>query len=812
MKFVKFIFVLIASLMCACSDSSKKLPELSKDENPLILMFAIAGKPDNDFLKNRLEGFKNAGITQFLIYPRSGCQFNYMKDDWLSAVKFMIDEAKRLNFSSVWLYDEFNWPSGTANKQVMKINPEYGLHHLSAVKQADGSIGFEIVVKDDVADLLNDAPVDLFISMTHEKYYELFKEDFGGIIKGIFTDEPGVGYFSKDKKYIRSIPYYKGLEEDYKKATSRDLRADMLAAIKTNTDIYHAPVAKLVGARMKKHYTKKISDWAKSHGILATGHLLFEDTPRRSMLSCGHILDVLDGLSFPAIDEIYTHKDVRSFEWLTFGSAMYAIEKNGRGGLAELFALGPCDTLLSTYRRQIWLASAFGVNRYLLAISQTDLRQKGTDDIYAGGMSSWLSSFSTSQPWFEKISVLAEDAKNAARFSEKEKSPLVSVVYPYEVVDMNLLLVALVEKQISWKLVKENEQVKTKYRLHLSKNGIECKNATGKTLQDIIDCIDKQECNRALIAEKSDLLAKDIFIQHYKDGSFLAVNFTDKKRELVLQRNGKKIDIVMQPMGILALEKDENPKQVSNKIISASQPQWDIEINRPNTLRPSFVKSDTFEFSTTENMKLSFAIRNHGRAVELSLDGKKLNGSKLCEVLPDGFKNLYRQVDVNISAGKHSLKLENNAIDGAYSPIVCITGCFSENQNILSRYKNNGYGLNGYVGKIKQTTNITIPPNATSIEFNTQGMVSELFIDGKSYGTKMWYPFRWDIPKNINGKNVEVKLVRFTSMARCFGKRVEDYIKGDISSLNWAYDMAKNFFPKQNKIPLSPYAEMVFFE
>ena len=125
--------ILLSLTFCAISLTalSRTPPE---DENPLIPMGAVVGKPDAQTIKKALKGFKDVGITQYLIYPRSGCELEYMSDEWLDTCEKICATAKELGYTSIWLYDEFNWPSGTANKTVMKQNPDFVFRHLNAVK------------------------------------------------------------------------------------------------------------------------------------------------------------------------------------------------------------------------------------------------------------------------------------------------------------------------------------------------------------------------------------------------------------------------------------------------------------------------------------------------------------------------------------------------------------------------------------------------------------------------------------------------------------------------------------------------------
>lgn len=69
-----------------------------------------------------------------------------MSGEWLDACENICAIAEELGFTSVWLYDEFNWPSGTANKTVMAENPNFAYRHLDVAKARDGKL--EIVMRE----------------------------------------------------------------------------------------------------------------------------------------------------------------------------------------------------------------------------------------------------------------------------------------------------------------------------------------------------------------------------------------------------------------------------------------------------------------------------------------------------------------------------------------------------------------------------------------------------------------------------------------------------------------------------------------
>ena len=804
-KFLKNALVGFA-LLAGIELNGADLAKMPADENPLILMFAINGKPENSYFGKYLKIFRNAGITQFMIYARSGCEFNYMQEDWCNIVKYMVDEAKRLKFSSVWLYDEFNWPSGTANKKVMQLNPEHALHQLSAYRDENGEIKFKVVKNPQMSNLLDADAVQSFINLTHEKYYSFLKEDFGGIIRGIFTDEPALSYFLNNPKYIKSIAYYDGIEQDYKKLTGNDLRSDIVSGITTNSAPYRAALSKLLAKRFRESYIDKITRWATNHNIYATGHLLNENAPSSSHLASGHILDVLPGLSFPAIDDINTHESMPNIEWLTYSSGEYAIDKNGRkGGMVELFALGPCDIDISRVRRNIWFSAMFGMNRYLLAISQSDLRTKISNSKNGNqSLTYWLSSFSPSQPWFEKIAVLGEDAKKAAKFALKEPDAKVSVEYPYEVKNIPAFIRMLANNQITWKLFKEGDKTDAPYPITFSGKGMRIGNSPQLDAPKIVKILKERLADRPVVINENGGLAKDIFIRSYKDGSVVVINFTKEKRNLHLVRNGKKEPITIYPEGVVALEKNE-PAPFEKGEVLKTECDWKVELNKHTTIRPVFKESKTYTFELTSPMQLTFSVRNLGLVPEFEVDGKKLAADSLCTEIPVGFKPVFKQGSLKLEAGKHTITMTNAVADYAYLPLLIISGGFSYEGNVISPYKNDGKGLYGYIGKVSQTAHVEIPKDINSLAFDTNGLSAELFINGKSCGTKMWAPFEWNMPNDAKGAKVEVKLVRYTTLGRIFGLNPLDH---DKMPKNWAKHFFIRLFPK-NKTPVDPTSPML---
>ncbi|MFA5203491.1 MAG: hypothetical protein WC708_03720 [Lentisphaeria bacterium] len=77
-------------------------------ENPLIPMGAVTGNPSREFIRKRLTEYREAGITQYLIYPRSGCAVKYLSEEWFALCRTVLEEAQKNQFTAIWIYDDFN--------------------------------------------------------------------------------------------------------------------------------------------------------------------------------------------------------------------------------------------------------------------------------------------------------------------------------------------------------------------------------------------------------------------------------------------------------------------------------------------------------------------------------------------------------------------------------------------------------------------------------------------------------------------------------------------------------------------------------
>ncbi len=757
------IFLLLSSLSVRSNES---LRESSIVENPLIPMGAITGKPTREKMRKILSDYRSVGITQYLIYPRAGCEIEYMSEEWLETCQWICEEAQQLGFTSIWLYDEFNWPSGTCNKEVMKVNPSFEMPQLCVYKENDE---YKVVIRRNpqMSYLMDPDAVDCFIKMTHEKYYAKLGKYFGTLIKGIFTDEPDIGFFDRShKEDLFRMGYYEGLKEDYAKATGGgDLFKDIAAGVKDKTKAFAPVCNRLLGERFRKVYIDRVNQWCKDHRIVFTGHMMNESNVSRAHSSNGHALLPLGGMSFPGIDEIFTHyrfnpdenrvKKFGSIEWLTLSSGMYAIEKQGnRGGLAELFALGSADLSFTRLIKQIYFTAAFGIDHYLLAVAPVDARGNSTKTRY-------YSSFTTDQPYFPAWKTWGKIAGRAAQIARKDRDCDIAVRYPYSDADLPSFLKELAGYQCSWRVLLPGEKADpdTKWIFELTPQGIheEKSNLNVDCFKTFYDrYIVESARTKTLVVNKDGTLADEIFLRRFKDGSALAIDFSGSKRLLFWRRSGLDTPFVLEADGIAEL------------------PAWTVRIDRPNVARLEFdAKNSCSEFQLAEPVEdLRLVVRQYGEEVEIELDGKKITASDPCSVLPAGFNDLYKEKKLSPTPGKRQVKVTNKASDYPFLPSVFLAGTFAKetDSNTIFRYRNDGKGLSGYSGTLTQTAQVHIPKDALRVSIPIFSGDAELQIDGKTQGVLITAPYRWIVPESVRGKSVKIAVIRHSTIAPLFGK------------------------------------------
>ncbi len=715
-------------------------------KSPLITMTAVTGKPTADSIYKYLVGLKNSGVEQVMLYPRSGCELEYLSEEWFDTVGYFLTCAEKLDMN-VWLYDDFNWPSGDAGGRVT-AKPEYRLKSICVVGENSGKISQKsrhnagLFGEKFFPDLLNPSCVDYFIQCTHNEYYKRFKGYFGTVIKGIFSDEASIGYCCEEG----SVPYYSELEYDYKNRYHSDFYNDMRKKDRS----FYSRVTRLISDRFNLCYFEKISNWCTEHCILFTGHLMCDNSPDGAVKNGGDFLKNLSSFTLPGIDEICSDFKDKT-ELCLLGSAEYAA--GSAGAMAELFALGPCDMPFAKKRAMLYLCACHKIDRYFLAISHLDMR---------GNMlvTDFFNNFNTDQPDFAGMRLLSLEAKIASDYAKKDFTPDVYIKYPYELCAKN---------NGKWlNLDNFYNGINT-----LTYNGVQWKFTNGEQHngavvlemnEDLKFDTDISKITGSIsVLKKDGQKADGVFVRKFNDGSTVIINLFGNSGEYVI--NSKKIFLEEYEVKLLFEEEPLTKEELSTS--------FDIIYRNANMTRTMHVNNQSTKILCKEDTPLVFAIRNNQKVL---LDGNEIIAKGTADVLSFGLKNLYKLSDtVLLKAGEHTIEAEN---DFKYMPCAFIMGDFSYSVDVSSNYlitlntRKNEYRCGDYIfdyGNIELITKVTIPNGAKKIEFSGTSLYTLLYVNERLVGEKIASPYTFDIDKVLWGTEVTLKITQYSSIGNIFG-------------------------------------------
>lgn len=724
-------------------------------KSPLITMSALVGKPTDKDIFNYLNDLKQNGIDEVMIYPRSGCLIEYLSEEWFSAIGDFIKSAEALNMS-IWLYDDFNWPSGDACGKVTK-NECFRLKSIKIEGDDIGKISCKSNHNSDIfgekffPDLMNPKAVDYFISLTHEEYYKRFGNYFGTIIKGIFTDEPSIGYCSQNGY----LPYYDGMGNDYKVSYDKDFFHDLLS----HSEDFCESAMKLASARFKEVYIDKLSSWCKSHGILMTGHLMCDNEPFYSVRYNGDFLKNLSAFILPGIDEIATCFEDRSLMAL-LGGIEYA-GKN-KGAMAELFALGPCDMSYAKKRCMIYLAACHKIDHYFLAISHMDI---------SGNMHvcDFFSDFAVAQPDFGGMRLLSEEAKIACELAKKDYSPDLYIRFPTEIslknassdFDLTILfslLNELVCHGIQWKYILNEVptdapiiELNDTLQLILTGNAVSIGNVISRFDKKAITDIDG-EC------------VKGIFRRRFNDGTSVILNLYAPKGKYVIDG-----EIVYLHEHDVLLNKTNLPTKKE-----AIKSSFMVNYCNPNIIRLMYLNDSKVAFACADcELNVRFAVR---KGTDIKIDG-------VLPLLDTDYNPLPKGICEHYSITKEqSIKLDKIIIecqnDLKYMPSAMVIGDFSadiingEACGVKLTKRKRAYNVGEKIadfGKIEFLARVRVPQGVTGIELLGTKLYTVLYFEGELSGEKITTPYIFNVEKELWGKEIELKIVQFSSIGPIFG-------------------------------------------
>ncbi|MBS7642857.1 MAG: glycosyl hydrolase [Candidatus Bathyarchaeia archaeon] len=313
-------------------------------------------------IKRQIDLLWDAGYGGAFFHAREGLATPFLGREWFDAFEAAIEEAESKGMY-IWIYDELWWPSGFAGGMVPAIDPGYRAKAILMIpgeRAYDGSdviatfrcrvrgglpIEYERVEPGEESgdyvyltfvrytastgetwfcgfsyvDLLDPNVVKKFIEIAYEPYAYRYSKNFGGVIPGIFTDEPNFSASRPPRVRLPAVipprgprfpvvalPWTDKLPVIFKEKYGYDILdrlPELFLDIGNYTETrYH--FWKLVTSLFVESFSKQLYEWCEKHNLKFTGHYLAEDTLLSQITSIGAAMPHYEYQHTPGIDHL----------------------------------------------------------------------------------------------------------------------------------------------------------------------------------------------------------------------------------------------------------------------------------------------------------------------------------------------------------------------------------------------------------------------------------------------------------------------------------------------------------------------------
>lgn len=322
--------------------NSKKVSEVSTSPAPFWFVNGHIGRAQ---VEREFGAMQERGIEDVVVYPRYGLEVEYLSEDWFEIFGWCVSEAKARGMH-IWVHDELNWPSGTAGMRVQNIDPNFRSKHLFVEAKPLSEIDLDVFepgkyvvaanieggrvtktrVVEDVAalrsltgawtilnctlvydpfyiDTLSVEAVECFRNLTYDEYFKRFGDDFGGTIRAFYTDEPAISWISSVMD-DSTVPYTEDFFQTFEERFGYSPAERIPYLFYPGDAAFRANFWDHAGYLFNTRYHGALSAWCREHGVIYTGHNLYEEPLRYQICFQGNMFDTMRAMDIPGVDHV----------------------------------------------------------------------------------------------------------------------------------------------------------------------------------------------------------------------------------------------------------------------------------------------------------------------------------------------------------------------------------------------------------------------------------------------------------------------------------------------------------------------------
>ena len=333
----------------------------------ILPFWFLNGELEPDEMLYQLKELRDKGMQGVVFHGRYGLEMPYLGPKYLDRIRLGVEEANRLGLDS-WIYDEMNWPSGTADKAVLRERPDLAQRYLECVSftvrgpwfmcltgedsryldfqrstpvavfaiAEDGAIhdltsnlSFQKVVPWEVPpgewrlcyvmekradyyiDALDPEATETFLRLGYKPYLDVLqnghRDDKDRSVVGFYSDEPAMHYFlTAGNNPI--VPWTKDMFRRFQERNSYDLRSrllDLFFDLRPEAARTRHDFYNTTTEFYSNAYYKQLHDWCRERDLTFTAHLLYEEWIRQMVRVEGNPFRHYEHMDVVAVDHLY---------------------------------------------------------------------------------------------------------------------------------------------------------------------------------------------------------------------------------------------------------------------------------------------------------------------------------------------------------------------------------------------------------------------------------------------------------------------------------------------------------------------------
>ena len=331
----------------------------------ILPFWFLNGELNQKEMLYQLREFRDKGMPGIILHGRYGLETSYIGETYLDRIQFAVEEAEKLGLKT-WIYDEMNWPSGTADKRVLQARPDLAERYIECINMtvrgpwftyltgADSryldfeksrpvaafaipldkpgevidltpNLSFENVipweapagnwrllyivekVADYYVDALNPEATTEFLRHGYDPYASAVDGKMTSQMLGFYTDEPAMHYYLSGGD-TPIVPWTKDMFRRFQQRNGYNLRPrlpDLFFDVRPDSARVRYDFYNTLTDFYSDAFYKQIHEWCQQHNVLFTGHLLYEEGLRRLIRVEGNLFKHYQHMDVVGVDHLY---------------------------------------------------------------------------------------------------------------------------------------------------------------------------------------------------------------------------------------------------------------------------------------------------------------------------------------------------------------------------------------------------------------------------------------------------------------------------------------------------------------------------